>query len=108
MRILGRQLKLAANSSVTLKVYDLLGSSVATLVNGAEQAGSHTARFNAAGLASGVYFARKQAGSFVQVRKMLFTTQAGLEGRIGAISFGLADRQKNREGVRFFPDAGIL
>ncbi len=63
--------QLAANSLVTLRVYDFLGRSVATLVNGRQQAGTHTVRFNAGRLASGVYFCRLEAGSSVQVRKML-------------------------------------
>ncbi len=63
--------QLPAKSFVTLKVYDMLGREVATLVNGFAQAGSHSVRFDAGGLASGVYFTRLQAGRFVQVRKML-------------------------------------
>jgi hypothetical protein len=43
---------------VALRVYDLLGREVATLVNGNVEAGSHTVRFNAAGLPSGVYYYR--------------------------------------------------
>ncbi len=58
-------------SSVNLKVYNLLGQEVATLVNDKLNAGTYTAQFNATGLASGVYFYRLEAGKFVEQRKML-------------------------------------
>jgi hypothetical protein len=58
-------------SHVTLKVYDLLGREVATLVDGLEDAGYKLVRWNASGLASGVYFYRLQAGHFIQARKLL-------------------------------------
>jgi hypothetical protein len=56
---------------VTLKVYDVLGNEVATLVNEEKQAGSYEAKFDAAGLSSGMYFYKLQAGSFVETKKML-------------------------------------
>jgi len=56
---------------VKLVVFDLLGGEVATLVHEKKPAGSYTARFDASGLASGVYFYRLQAGSFVQTKKLL-------------------------------------
>ena len=58
-------------SYVTLKLYDILGREVATLVNAEKPAGNYLVEFNAANLPSGVYFYRIQAGSFNQVRKML-------------------------------------
>jgi hypothetical protein len=57
--------------TVNLKVYDILGKEVATLVNGRQEAGNYTVPFNAVRLASGVYFYRLQAGGFVETRKML-------------------------------------
>ncbi len=63
--------QLAANSRVTLKIYDLLGRQVATLVNGFEAAGAHTATFNASALSSGVYFYRMTAGAYTDQKKML-------------------------------------
>lgn len=59
------------SSFVTLKVYDVLGREVATLVNERLGPGSYESTFNAGGLASGVYFYRLQAGTFVNVRKLL-------------------------------------
>jgi len=62
---------LPQRSYVTLTVFNTLGQHVATLVNGDIDAGYHEAIFSAAGLASGVYFYRLQAGDFVQTRKIL-------------------------------------
>jgi hypothetical protein len=56
---------------VTLKVYDILGSEVATLVNEVQNAGNYTVDFNAADLANGAYFYRLTAGSFTDVKKMV-------------------------------------
>jgi hypothetical protein len=56
---------------VRLEVYDLTGRRVALLVDGPAPAGRHTAEFNAAGLASGFYIARLNAGGTIQHRKML-------------------------------------
>jgi photosystem II stability/assembly factor-like uncharacterized protein len=62
-------------SFVTLKVYDLLGREVATLVNKELQAGSYKTQFDASsakgGLASGVYLYRLNAGGFVQTKKLM-------------------------------------
>ena len=57
-------------SRVTLKVFDVLGREVATLVNENLQAGSYEATFDAKGLSSGVYYYRLQAESFSQTKKM--------------------------------------
>lgn len=66
------QYSLQQTGKVTLKVYDMLGSEVRTLVNETQNAGRHTVQFNASSLASGVYLYRLESGSFVQVKKMLF------------------------------------
>jgi hypothetical protein len=63
--------ELPFTSKVMLKVYNLLGKEVATLVNGTKEAGSHTEQFNASHLASGVYFFKLTANQFSSVRKML-------------------------------------
>ena len=54
----------------TLKIYDVLGNEVATLVNEEKPAGSYHVEFNADHLASGMYLYKLQAGSFFQTKKM--------------------------------------
>ncbi len=56
---------------VTLKIYDILGSEVATLVNEEKVAGKYEVNFNASSLASGVYIYKIQSGSFINSKKML-------------------------------------
>ncbi len=56
---------------VSLKVYDLLGRLVKTLVNKNESPGNYEVTFNGNGLASGVYLYRLEAGSFTRTREML-------------------------------------
>ncbi len=65
------QYALPHRSHVTLTVYNTLGQRVATLVNGDIETGYHTVQFDGSGLASGVYFYRLQAGSFVDTKKFL-------------------------------------
>jgi FG-GAP repeat/Secretion system C-terminal sorting domain len=62
---------LPANALVVLKVFDLLGRDVGTLVNERQNAGSHSLRFNAASLPSGVYFYQLTAGGFVHTKKLI-------------------------------------
>jgi photosystem II stability/assembly factor-like uncharacterized protein len=61
------------SSFVTLRVFDVLGREVATLVNEEMRPGSHERTFDGSGLASGMYFYRLHAGGFVQSRKMILT-----------------------------------
>lgn len=63
--------QLPVNCFVSLKVYDMTGNEVASLVNREQQAGSHTATFNASGIATGIYFYRIQAGDFVSMKKLI-------------------------------------
>jgi hypothetical protein len=58
-------------SHVTLKIYDLLGNEVATLISEKLLAGKHQHVWEASGLASGVYLYRLQAGEFVQTKKLI-------------------------------------
>jgi len=57
--------------NVSIKVFDVLGKEVATLVNETKQPGFYTADFNASNLASGIYFYRIDAGEFTSVKKMM-------------------------------------
>ncbi|HPS64707.1 MAG TPA: T9SS type A sorting domain-containing protein [Ignavibacteria bacterium] len=56
---------------VTLKVYDLLGREVASLLNETKAAGHYTVEFDASKLSSGIYFYKLQTGSFTSVKKMV-------------------------------------
>ncbi len=58
-------------SHVTLIVFNVLGQKVATLINADIDAGYHSVQFNATSLASGIFFYRLQAGSFVDTKKLL-------------------------------------
>jgi len=60
-----------SNEYVSLKVYDILGNEIATLVNEQKSAGNYTVNFNAGNLASGMYLYKLQAGNFTSVKKML-------------------------------------
>lgn len=61
----------ADQTMVTLKVYDVLGKEVATLVNDVKAAGQYDVSFNAANLATGMYIYKLQAGDFVSSKKMM-------------------------------------
>ncbi len=63
--------QLPTNNLVTLKVYNMLGKEVATLVNNMQSAGQHEVNFNAANVPSGMYIYTLRAGSFSQTKKML-------------------------------------
>ena len=56
---------------VTVKVYDVLGREVASLVNEVQSAGLHSVNFNASRLSSGVYLYQIHAGDFTSVKKMM-------------------------------------
>lgn len=58
-------------SRVTLKVFDVLGRELTTLVNGIEEPGEKSVQFDGSNISSGMYFYELQAGEFVQARKFL-------------------------------------
>ncbi|MBA4313434.1 MAG: hypothetical protein C0417_12495 [Chlorobiaceae bacterium] len=61
-----------ANSQLTiLKVYDLLGREVVTLVNEVKQPGAYTVNWDASVYPSGVYYYRLQSGSFIETKKLI-------------------------------------
>lgn len=62
---------LPATSMVTLKVYDLLGEEVSTLVNAVQPAGKHVVRFDGTSLPSGFYFYKLQTPAFTSTRRMM-------------------------------------
>ncbi len=62
---------LPKSSNVILKVYDVLGREVTTLVNEEKHAGAYKVIFNGSNLPSGVYFYRIQAGGFVSTKKFI-------------------------------------
>ena len=63
--------RLAAAGMVSLKVFNVLGKEVASLVNEEKPAGQHEVRFNAADLTSGIYFYTLRAGTQVETHKMM-------------------------------------
>jgi beta-glucanase (GH16 family) len=63
--------QLPGNSYVTLKVYDLLGREVTTLVNERKDAGRYSVQWNAANLSSGIYFYQLQANGRTEIRKAI-------------------------------------
>ena len=56
---------------VTLKVYDILGREVATLVNEEKAAGNYEVQFTGNGLTSGIYFYQINAGAYFDTKKMV-------------------------------------
>jgi hypothetical protein len=65
------QFVLPSRNFVTLKVYDLIGRDVATLVNGFKEAGSHEVLFDASHLPSGIYLYRITTDKFVETKKLV-------------------------------------
>ena len=59
------------SSIINLKVYDILGSEVATLVNEQKKPGFYSVEWNASNIASGIYFYRIQAGDFIQTKRLI-------------------------------------
>ncbi|NNJ53696.1 MAG: T9SS type A sorting domain-containing protein, partial [Ignavibacteriaceae bacterium] len=58
-------------SLVVLKVYDVLGNEIITLVNEEKQPGTYELDFNARGLPNGMYFYTLKVGSFSETKKMV-------------------------------------
>jgi hypothetical protein len=63
--------RIAERGFVSLKIYDITGRGVATIVSENLGAGSYKYEWDASGFASGIYFYRLQAGKFVDVKKMI-------------------------------------
>ena len=58
-------------NDITLKIYNVLGQQVETLISEKLTTGSYKYTWNAGHLASGIYYYKIQAGSFVQTRKLI-------------------------------------
>jgi len=58
-------------SHVTLKIFDVLGREVATIVDEKKMPGTYEVKFDGSKFASGVYFCRMNAGNYVSTRKLL-------------------------------------
>jgi photosystem II stability/assembly factor-like uncharacterized protein len=65
------QYTVGSRQFVTIKIYDLLGREIATLINEEKPAGEYKVEFNAANLPSGIYFYRIKAGSYINTKKMV-------------------------------------
>jgi len=65
------QYSLSSSQFVTLKVYDVLGNEISTLIDEHKQAGFYEVSFNASSLPSGSYFYRLQIGNYSETKKML-------------------------------------
>jgi len=63
--------QIPVEGQVSLKVYDMLGNEVATLVNEIKTAGEHQIEFNAGAISSGIYFYRLQSGNFIETKRMM-------------------------------------
>ena len=63
--------QLRVESRVMLRVVNILGQEVKTLIDGIQDAGFKTVEFNAGDLASGIYYYRLSAGSFTQTKKLV-------------------------------------
>ena len=63
--------QLSTTCFVTLKVYDLVGRKIATLVHERKTAGEHLVQWNAANYASGIYYYKLQAGEYQELKKMI-------------------------------------
>ncbi len=59
------------NTHITLKVYDVLGREITTLINEDKPVGEYEVKFDGTGLPSGVYFYQLRSGSFVETKKMV-------------------------------------
>ncbi|MDR3611901.1 MAG: T9SS type A sorting domain-containing protein [Ignavibacteriaceae bacterium] len=63
--------QLSSGGLVTIKVYDVLGNEITTLVNEIKQSGVHEINFDASELSSGIYMYRMTVNNFTQIRKMI-------------------------------------
>jgi photosystem II stability/assembly factor-like uncharacterized protein len=65
------QYKIPKSGFVTIKIYDVLGREIRTLVNQYQNMGTHEINFSASNLTSGIYFYRMRAGNFIETKKLI-------------------------------------
>ena len=65
------QYAIGSKQFVSIKVYDILGSEIATLVNEELLTGEYEIEFDATGLTSGIYFYQIKTGNFINTKKMI-------------------------------------
>jgi hypothetical protein len=65
------KIQIISTGHTSLKVYDILGREVTTLINKSLKKGSYSVEFDGAGLTSGTYFYRLQSGQDIQVKKLV-------------------------------------
>ena len=65
------QFTVSSTQFVTLKVYDILGNEIATLINEEKPQGNYEVEFDGTELTSGIYFYRLVAGSYIEIKKMV-------------------------------------
>ena len=70
---------LPTKSFVSLKIFDLVGRELATIVSEEMSAGSYLRQWNAAKMTSGIYFCRMQAGNFIETKKLVLIKQCQLK-----------------------------
>jgi hypothetical protein len=63
---------IAKQSKVLIRIYDIIGNEIETLVNEEKPVGTYELTWNASNLPSGVYFYQLQAGDFIETKKMIF------------------------------------
>ena len=63
--------RIAESGFVSLKVYDILGREVVTLVNEEKRDGNYKVKFDGSGLSSGIYFYKLQSGKYTSVKEMI-------------------------------------
>ena len=65
------EFQLPEREFVTLKVYDVMGNEIAEILKGVVEAGTHSAKFNASSLASGIYFYQLATEKFTDTKKFI-------------------------------------
>ncbi|MFZ1704573.1 MAG: T9SS type A sorting domain-containing protein, partial [Saprospiraceae bacterium] len=63
--------QIATSNPVSLKIYDVLGNEVASLIDEIQPSGNYEITFDARSLSSGTYFYKLQAGDFIETKKLL-------------------------------------